>query len=57
MRAPTAISLVCVLISPALAQVDDAARGQLAYRTCVACRSLTPDRNTTGPSLAGLSGR
>lgn len=32
----------------------DAARGAQLFRACAACHSLTPDRNMTGPSLAGI---
>jgi len=36
----------------------DPARGQQVFgRSCVACHSLEPDKNMTGPSLAGLWGR
>src|SRR5712672_3792690 len=45
------------LISPALAQKGDAARGQQDFRACTPCHSLEPDRNMTGPSLANLWGR
>src|SRR5438309_12117543 len=45
------------LLLPALAQPGDAARGQQAFRACVPCHSLAPDRNMTGPSLANLWGR
>lgn len=40
-----------------LAADGDAARGQRVFRTCVACHSLQPDKNMTGPSLAGLWNR
>jgi cytochrome c len=45
------------LLSPALAQKGDASRGQQDFRACAPCHSLEPDRNMTGPSLAGLWGR
>jgi len=45
------------LLSPALAQQGDASRGHRDFRACVACHSLEPDRNMTGPSLANLWGR
>jgi cytochrome c len=45
------------LLSPALAQGGDAARGQQDFRACGPCHSLEPDRNMTGPSLANLWGR
>ena len=32
----------------------DAARGAQLYRACMACHSLVPDRNMSGPSLAGV---
>jgi cytochrome c len=35
----------------------DAARGAQAFRACVACHTVVPDRNLTGPSLAGVWGR
>ena len=55
-------NLIIVLVtvgfmSPSLAEPGDAARGQQDFRACAACHSLEPDRNMTGPSLAGLWGR
>jgi cytochrome c len=44
-------------LSPASAQLGDAARGQQNFRACAPCHSLEPDRNMTGPSLADLWGR
>ena len=44
-------------LSPAFAQLGDAARGQQDFRACTPCHSLEPDRNMTGPSLANLWGR
>src|SRR5712664_4871158 len=44
-------------LSPAFAQLGDAARGEQDFRACAPCHSLEPDRNMTGPSLAGLWGR
>lgn len=35
----------------------DASRGAKAFRACIACHALEPERNRTGPSLAGLIGR
>ncbi len=46
-----------VCLSPAAAQHGDALRGQQDFRACAPCHSLEPDRNMTGPSLAGLWGR
>ena len=52
----TALSTVA-LLSPALGEPGDAARGEHDFRACAPCHSLEPDRNMTGPSLAGLWGR
>lgn len=41
----------------AAATPGDATRGAQLYRACAACHSLAPDRNMTGPSLAGVWGR
>jgi cytochrome c len=35
----------------------DAERGGALFRACAPCHSLEPDRNMTGPSLAGVWGR
>jgi cytochrome c len=45
------------LAAPAPAQSADAARGERMYRACVACHSLEPNRNMTGPSLAEVWNR
>lgn len=45
------------LLTPALAEQGDAARGQRQFRACAPCHSLEPGRNMTGPSLASLWGR
>jgi cytochrome c len=51
-------ALTAVLVSsPACAQRDSVARGERDFRVCAPCHSLEPDRNMTGPSLAGLWGR
>jgi cytochrome c len=42
------------LSSPSSAQHGDVALGQRGFRMCAPCHSLEPDRNMTGPSLAGL---
>jgi cytochrome c len=42
---------------PAPAESGDAARGERVFRSCVACHSLEPNRNMTGPSLAELWNR
>ena len=38
----------------AAAPSGDAKQGEQLYRACAACHSLAPDRNMTGPSLAGV---
>ncbi len=52
----TALSTIA-LLSPVLGEPGDAARGERNLRACAPCHSLEPDRNMTGPSLAGLWGR
>jgi len=49
--------LAVALLTPALAEQGDAARGQRDFRACAPCHSLEPGRNMTGPSLANLWGR
>ena len=41
----------------AAAEPGNAARGERTYRACVACHSLEPNRNMTGPSLAEIWNR
>jgi cytochrome c len=43
--------------SRATAGPGDAANGERMYRACVACHSLEPSRNMTGPSLAEVWNR
>src|SRR5262250_2991363 len=40
-----------------MAELGNAARGERMYRACVACHSLEPNRNMTGPSLAEIWNR
>ena len=51
--------IVATLVADARAEMPsgDANRGALLFRACTACHSLAPDRNMTGPSLAGIWGR
>jgi cytochrome c len=56
-RLAIAASIPTLLASPTSAQSGDAARGERVFRTCVACHSLEPNRNMTGPSLAELWNR
>lgn len=52
------VGLAAILVSgPVHAQQDSIARGERDFRVCGPCHSLEPDRNMTGPSLAGLWGR
>ena len=43
--------------SSAWAVEGNAARGLSLFQACAACHSLQPNRNMTGPSLAGVWGR
>ena len=45
------------LTGTVVAADGDPGRGQMVFRACAACHSLEPNRNMTGPSLAGLWGR
>jgi cytochrome c len=55
----TAITLLALIASalPATGEPGNAARGERMYRACVACHSLEPNRNMTGPSLAEIWNR
>ena len=54
-----AISTLILTALPhrAVAEPGNAARGERMYRACVACHSLEPNRNMTGPSLAEVWNR
>jgi cytochrome c len=56
---PFAIVTLMLIALPgrAIAQPGDVTRGERVYRACVACHSLEPNRNMTGPSLAELWNR
>ena len=47
-----AMLLLIGLLCRATAEPGDATRGERMYPACVACHSLEPNRNMTGPSLA-----
>lgn len=49
-------AIMLTLAGPALGD-GDAERGARVFRACAACHSLEPDRNLSGPSLAGLWNR
>ena len=46
-------STVLIVIPVIYTIVKGAMRGQRSFVACAACHSLQPDRNMTGPSLAG----
>jgi len=53
-------ALVCSLataFTTAAAADGDAVKGKKVFNKCRACHSLTPDRNMSGPSLAGIVGK
>jgi cytochrome c len=52
-----AIAMLLLTGWRAMAEPGDAARGERMYRACVACHSLEPNRNMTGPSLAQVWNR
>lgn len=55
-----AFAIVSVALAPMSrveAQSGNAKLGAQLFRACAACHSLAPDRNMTGPSLAGVWGR
>lgn len=60
---PNLAALMLVLMAaatfPAAAEPPpgDAKQGAQIFGACAACHSLSPDRNMTGPSLAGVWGR
>ena len=56
---PVAIVMFLLAASPfrAVAEPGNAANGERMYRACVACHSLEPNRNMTGPSLAEVWNR
>jgi len=50
------IVLLPAATAPATA-AGDAEKGAALFRACIACHSLEPEQNMTGPSLAGIWGR
>ena len=54
MRRFATVSILLLLISPALSADGDANQGARSFRACAACHSLESNRNMTGPSLAGV---
>jgi cytochrome c len=57
-RAVAVTTLVLIVLPyQAGAEPGDISGGERMYRACAACRSLEPDRNMTGPSLAEVWNR
>ena len=54
---PVAIAMLLLTAGRTMAETGNAARGERIYRACVACHSLEPNRNMTGPTLAELWNR
>jgi cytochrome c len=54
-----AIATLMLIALPyrAMAEPGNPTRGERMYRACVACHSLEPNRNMTGPSLAEIWNR
>jgi cytochrome c len=53
-----ALPLVLIAVDAfAATPSGDAKRGEQFFRACAACHSLAPNKNMTGPSLAGIWGR
>jgi cytochrome c len=51
------LAALAAIGAQAAAPAGDSKRGAVLFRACAACHSLAPDRNMTGPSLAGVWGR
>jgi cytochrome c len=49
--------MLSALSHQAGAEPGDSANGERMYRACIACHSLEPNRNMTGPSLAEIWNR
>lgn len=49
-----ALLLMIAINALAATPSGDAKRGEQLFRACAACHSLVPDRNMSGPSLAGI---
>ena len=54
---PLAIAMLLLTGVRAIAEPGNTTRGEWMYRACVACHSLEPNRNMTGPSLAEIWNR
>src|SRR5712691_9244731 len=49
-----ALGLIIISAGSAAADNGNVERGRRLFGACAACHSLEPDKNMTGPSLAGL---
>lgn len=57
-RGVVALAAVFLLLGGHSALAGDPAAGQVVFKAqCAACHSVTPGKNLTGPSLAGIIGR
>ena len=54
---PLGVAMLLLTGWQAMAEPGDVTRGERVYRACVACHSLEPNRNMTGPSLAEIWNR
>jgi cytochrome c len=54
---PLAIAMLVLTGGRVIAERGNATRGERMYRACIACHSLEPNRNMTGPSLAEIWNR
>jgi cytochrome c len=54
LRGALIVTGVLTLFGEPAVAADDAEHGGALFRVCAACHSLEPDRNMTGPSLAGV---
>jgi cytochrome c len=56
MRSALVIALLFSSVNAVFAQ-GNSANGQRVFQGCMACHSLEPNKNLTGPSLSGVFGR
>lgn len=53
-----AVAMVAMATGVARAADGDAAKGEIVFKKCVACHTVSkPPKNTLGPSLVGVMGR
>lgn len=56
-RAAACAAIALAVVPAFAAAAGDPLSGAQAFRNCVACHSIEPDQNMTGPSLANVFGR